>query len=135
MHGMAISRDQVVLFTEEHVLRHPLVRNFSSFAADHPPIRGWLPTRPLRRGRERVRAAAAVRQERRRDFDSSDEEDVRELAALIGETLDAPALASATASSCGTSDLRWRPGGCDYSGPARRSPNTRIANDSEERSW
>jgi hypothetical protein len=70
-----------------------------------------------------------------RDFDSSHEDDVRELVAPIGEKLDAPALAPATASSCGTSDSRWRPGGCDYSGPARRSPNTRTANDSEERSW
>jgi hypothetical protein len=35
---MAISWDEVVLFTEEHVLRHPFFRNFSSFAAGHPPI-------------------------------------------------------------------------------------------------
>jgi hypothetical protein len=132
---MAISRDQVVLFTEEHVLRHPLVRNFSSFAADHPPIQGWLPTGLCGAGGSVYALLQLSDKSAGRDFDSSDEGDVRELAALIGETLDAPALASATASSCGTSDLRWRPGGCDYSGPARRSPNTRIANDSEERSW
>jgi hypothetical protein len=117
------------------VLRHPLVRNFRSFAAGHPPIRAWLPTGLCGAGGSVYVLLQLSDKSAGRDFDSSDEGDMRELAALIGETLDAPALASATASSWGTSDLRWRPGGCDYSGPARRSPNTRIANDSEERSW
>jgi hypothetical protein len=56
-----------------------------------------------------------------RDFDASDEEHVREVAALIGETLDA-LRGGVHRALAGTSDSRWRLGGCDCSAPARPSP-------------
>jgi GAF domain-containing protein len=89
LHGMAIPRDEVVLFTEEQVLRHPLFRNFSPLAASHPPMRGWLATGLCGAGGNVYGLLQLSDKSAGRDFDSSDEENVRELAALIGETLDA----------------------------------------------
>jgi GAF domain-containing protein len=74
---------------EDEVLRHPLFRNFSGFSASHPPMRGWLATSIYGAGETMYGLLQLSDKSAGRDFDASDEENVREFAALIGETLDA----------------------------------------------
>ena len=89
MHGMAIPPGEVVRLTEDEVLRHPLFRDFSGFSASPPPMRDWLATSVCGVGGNMYGLLQLSDKSAGRDFDASDEEHVRELAALIGETLDA----------------------------------------------
>jgi hypothetical protein len=89
LHGMAIPPGEVVRLTEDEVLRHPLFRNFSGFSARHPPMRGWLATSVCGAGGNTYGLLQLSDKSAGRNFDPSDEENVRELAALVGETLDA----------------------------------------------
>jgi GAF domain-containing protein len=89
LHGMAIPPDEVVRLTEEEVVRHPLYRNFSGAAASHPPMRGWLATSVCGAGGHLYGLLQLSDKSGDRDFDAADEENIRELGALIGETLDA----------------------------------------------
>jgi hypothetical protein len=89
LHGMAIPPGEVVRLTEDEVLRHPLFLNFGGFLASHPPMRGWLATSVCGAGGRLYGLLQLSDKSAGRDFDASDEENVRELAALIGETLDA----------------------------------------------
>ena len=89
LHGMAIPPDEVVRLTEDEVVRHPLFRNFSGVSASHPPMRGWLATSVCGAGGHTYGLLQLSDKSAGRDFDASDEENVRELAALIGEMLDA----------------------------------------------
>src|SRR5262249_49852726 len=89
LHGMSIPPGDVVRLTEDEVLSHPLFRNFGSFAASHPPMRGWLATSVCGEGGTTYGLLQLSDKSAGRDFDASDEENVRELAALIGATLDA----------------------------------------------
>ena len=89
LHGMTIPPGEVVRLTEDEVLHHPLFRNFSGVAADHPPMRGWLATSVCGAGGRTYGMLQLTDKSAGRDFDALDEENIRELAALIGETLDA----------------------------------------------
>jgi len=89
LHGMAIPPGEVVRLTEDEVVRHPLFRDFSGFSASHPPMRGWLATSVCGSDGNMYGLLQLSDKSGGRDFDASDEENVRELAALIGETLDA----------------------------------------------
>jgi hypothetical protein len=89
LHGMAIPPGEVVRLTEEEVLHHPLFRNFGGFSASHPPMRGWLATSVCGAGGNVYGLLQLSDKSDGRNFDASDEENVRELATLIGETLDA----------------------------------------------
>ena len=89
LHGMAIPPGDVVRLTEAEVLSHPQFLSFGSFAATHPPMRGWLATSVCGAGGHLYGLLQLSDKSDGRDFDASDEENVRELAALIGETLDA----------------------------------------------
>jgi hypothetical protein len=86
---MAIPPDEVVRLTEDEVVRHPLFRNFSGVSASHPPMRGWLATSVCGTGAHTYGLLQLSDKSAGRDFDASDEENVRELAALIGEMLEA----------------------------------------------
>ena len=89
LHGMAIPPGEVVRLSEDEVLQHPLYRNFSGAAKSHPPMRGWLAT-SVCGANGRVYGLLQLSDKRDGgEFDASDEENIRELAALIGETLDA----------------------------------------------
>jgi hypothetical protein len=68
------------------------IRSFGTSAASQPVIDryGVLPTGVCGAGGSVYALLQLSDKSAGRDFDSSDEEDVRELAALIGETLDAP---------------------------------------------
>ena len=89
LHGMAIPPGEVVRLTEDQVLHHPLYRNFSGAAASHPPMRGWLATSVCGATGRVYGLLQLSDKSAGRDFDAADEENVRELSALIGETLDA----------------------------------------------
>lgn len=89
LHGMAIPPGEVVRLTEDEVLKHPLYRNFSQVSESHPPMRGWLATSVCGAGGRVYGLLQLSDKSEGRDFDANDEENIRELAALIGETLDA----------------------------------------------
>lgn len=89
LHGMAIPPGEVVRLTEAEVPRHPLFRNFSGLSDSHPPMRGWLATSVCGAAGSMYGLLQLSDKSAGREFDASDEENVRELAALIGETLDA----------------------------------------------
>jgi GAF domain-containing protein len=88
LHGMTIPPGEVVRLTEDEVLHHPLFRDFSGLSASHPPMRGWLATSVCGAGGRTYGLLQLTDKSGGRDFDAFDEENIRELAALIGETLD-----------------------------------------------
>ena len=89
LHGMAIPPGEVMRLTEDEVVHHPYYRNFSGAAASHPPLRGWLATSVCGAGGHVYGLLQLSDKGGDRDFDASDADNIRELAALIGETLDA----------------------------------------------
>jgi GAF domain-containing protein len=94
LHGMTIPPGQVIRLTEGEVLSHPLYRGFGSLADAHPPMRGWLAT-SICGDNGRVYGLLQLSDKSGgRDFEQSDETNIHELAALIGETLDAVRLAA-----------------------------------------
>jgi GAF domain-containing protein len=94
LHGMTIPPGEVVRLTEAEVLSHPLFQGFGPFADAHPPMRGWLAT-SVWGGDGRIYGLLQLSDKSGgRDFDESDETNIHELAALIGETLDALRLAA-----------------------------------------
>lgn len=88
LHGMTIPPGEVVRLTEEEVLGHPLYRNFGSIANEHPPLRGWLATSVCGADARIYGLLQLSDKTNGGDFDDSDEENISELAALIGDALD-----------------------------------------------
>jgi len=95
LHGMAIPPGEVVRLTQEEVVHHPLYRDFSTASHSHPPMRGWLATSVCGAGGHLYGLLQLSDKSEDRDFDEGDEANIRELAALIGETLDALRSSSA----------------------------------------
>ena len=88
LHGLAIPPGEVVRLTDEQIVEHPAFENFSSTANEHPPLRGWLAT-SVCGSRGHAYGLLQLSDKRNgREFDGGDEEKIRELAALVGETLD-----------------------------------------------
>ena len=94
LHGMRIPPGEVIRMTEAEMLSHPLYQGFGSFADAHPPMRGWLATSVCGGDGRKYGLLQLSDKSGGRDFDESDEANIRELAALIGETLDALRLAA-----------------------------------------
>jgi GAF domain-containing protein len=94
LHGMTIPPGEVVRLTEAEVLAHPLYNGFGPLADDHPPMRGWLATSVCGEGGRAYGLLQLSDKSGGREFDEADETNIRELAALIGETLDALRLAA-----------------------------------------
>ena len=94
LHGMTIPPGEVVRLTEAEVLAHPLYNGFGPLADDHPPMRGWLATTVCGDGGRAYGLLQLSDKSGGRDFDEADETNIHELAALIGETLDALRLAA-----------------------------------------
>jgi GAF domain-containing protein len=86
---MAIPPGEVVRLTEDEVLGHPLYKNFGDVHDAHPPMRGWLATSVCGEGGRHYGLLQLSDKKDGRDFESEDEEHIRELAALVGEALDA----------------------------------------------
>jgi GAF domain-containing protein len=94
LHGMAIPPGEVVRLTEDEVLSHPLYNGFGPLADEHPPMRGWLATSVCGEDGRLYGLLQLSDKSGGRDFDEADEANIRELAALIGDTLDAIRLAA-----------------------------------------
>jgi GAF domain-containing protein len=94
LHGMTIPPGEVVRLTEAEVLAHPLYNGFGPLADDHPPMRGWLATSVCGDGGRAYGLLQLSDKRGGRDFDEADETNIHELAALIGEALDALRLAA-----------------------------------------
>jgi GAF domain-containing protein len=104
LHGMAIPAGEAVRLTEAEVLSHPRFLGFGVVADAHPPMRGWLAASVCC---EDGRACGLLQLSDKsgdREFDESDETNIRELAALTGKTLDALRLAAdpSAAGACGS---------------------------------
>jgi len=94
LHGLAIPPGDVMRLTQEEVVRHPAWRNFDPVEAEHPPMRGWLASSVCGEDGRLYGLLQLSDKSGGRDFDADDEEHIRELAALVGETLDALRVAS-----------------------------------------
>jgi len=97
LHGMTIPSGEVVRLTQDEVLAHPLYGGFGPLAETHPPMRGWLATSVCGDGGRVYGLLQLSDKSGGRDFDESDAANVHELAALIGDTLDAIRLAAQAA--------------------------------------
>jgi GAF domain-containing protein len=89
LHGMSIPPGEVVRLTQDEVEGHPLFQNFGAVRAEHPPMRGWLATSVCGADGRAYGLLQLSDKQGGGDFDADDEERVRELAALVGGTLDA----------------------------------------------
>jgi GAF domain-containing protein len=89
LHGMKIPPGEVVRLTQDEVLHHPLYQAFGELHDRHPPLRGWLATSVCGDDGRPYGLLQLSDKHDGADFDDGDEERVRELAALVGETLDA----------------------------------------------
>jgi GAF domain-containing protein len=89
LHGMAIPPGEVVRLTQEEVESHPLWQNFSPVTAEHPPMRGWLATSICGGDGRSYGLLQLSDKADGGDFTPEDEACVRDIAALVGETLDA----------------------------------------------
>jgi GAF domain-containing protein len=96
LHGMVIPPGEVMRLTQEEVLSHPLWRNFGAVEAEHPPMRGWLASSVCGEDGRVYGLLQLSDKSAGRDFDADDEEHIRELTALVGETLDALRAAAST---------------------------------------
>jgi GAF domain-containing protein len=94
LHGMTIPPGEVVRLTEEEVLAHPLYEGFGPLADAHPPMRGWLATSVCGEGGRLYGLLQLSDKSGGRDFDEADETKIHELAALVGDMLDALRLAA-----------------------------------------
>jgi GAF domain len=92
LHGMAIPAGEVVRLTQDEVEHHPLWQNFRPVTEAHPPMRGWLATSVCGAGGSYGLLQLSDKGDGG-EFTADDEARVRELAALVGETVDALRLA------------------------------------------
>jgi GAF domain-containing protein len=93
LHGMAIPAGEVVRLTQEEVVRHPLWQDFRPVADAHPPMRGWLATSVCGEDGRSYGLLQLSDKADGSDFSVEDEAHVRQLAELVGETLDALRIA------------------------------------------
>jgi GAF domain-containing protein len=89
LHGLQLEPGQVIRLTQQEVEAHPAWTGFGDQAAGHPPMRGWLAAAVCG---EDGRAYGLLQLSDKSDggeFTEEDEENLRELAAFAGATLDA----------------------------------------------
>jgi GAF domain-containing protein len=89
LHGMTIPPGEAVRLTQDEVASHPLWRNFGPAAAEHPPMRGWLASSVSSEDGRIYGLLQLSDKSQGRDFDADDEQHITELAALVGDALDA----------------------------------------------
>jgi GAF domain-containing protein len=97
LHGLELAPGEVVRLTQAEVEAHPAWQGFGDQAASHPPMRGWLAT-PVCSDDGRAYGLLQLSDKGDGgDFSERDAENVRELAAFAGATLDALRTAARTA--------------------------------------
>lgn len=89
LHGMAIPPGEVVRLTQAEVESHPLWQSFRPVTDEHPPMRGWLATSVCGAGGRSYGLLQLSDKAGGGDFTAGDANAMRELAALVGDTLDA----------------------------------------------
>jgi hypothetical protein len=89
LHGIEIPPGDVIRLTQAEVEAHPAWRGFGNQAGKHPPMRGWLATAVCGEGGRRYGLLQLSDKRGDAEFSEDDADYVRELAALVGETLDA----------------------------------------------
>jgi hypothetical protein len=89
LHGIEIPPGDVIRLTQAEVEAHPAWRGFGDQAGQHPPMRGWLAAAVCGEDADRYGLLQLSDKKGGADFTEVDAERVRELAALVGETLDA----------------------------------------------
>src|ERR687891_2392390 len=89
LHGLELAPGEVVRLTQAEVEAHPAWHGFGSQAAEHPPMRGWLATAVCGEGGRRYGLLQLSDKADDVEFTEDDAGWIRELAALVGETLDA----------------------------------------------
>jgi GAF domain len=89
LHGLEIPPGEVIRLTQAEVEAHPAWRAFGSEAGKHPPMRGWLATAVCGEGGRRYGLLQLSDKQGDADFTEEDSASIRELAALVGDTLDA----------------------------------------------
>jgi GAF domain-containing protein len=89
LHGLEIPPGDVITLTQAEVEAHPAWRGFGPEAGKHPPMRGWLATAVCGEGGRRYGLLQLSDKHGGADFTEDDSASIRELAALVGDTLDA----------------------------------------------
>jgi GAF domain-containing protein len=89
LHGIEIPPGEVIRLTQAEVEVHPAWSAFGDEAGAHPPMRGWLATAVCGEQDRRYGLLQLSDKVDGADFTEEDAGAVRELAALVGETLDA----------------------------------------------
>ena len=89
LHGLEIPPGEVMRLTQAEVEAHPAWRAFGDVADTHPPLRGWLATAVCGEGDRRYGLLQLSDKQGDADFTEDDATSIHELAALVGETLDA----------------------------------------------
>lgn len=96
LHGIDIPPGDVIRLTQAQVEAHPAWQAFGAQARVHPPMRGWLATSVCGEDGRRYGMLQLSDKQDDADFTEEDADSVRELAGLVGETLDALRVARGT---------------------------------------
>jgi GAF domain-containing protein len=97
LHGISLQPGEVARMTQAEVEAHPAWQAFGSQAGKHPPMRGWLATPVCSEEGRSYGLLQLSDKTGGADFTEVDADNIRELAAFAGATLDA--LRAARASS------------------------------------
>jgi hypothetical protein len=89
LHGIEIPPGEVIRLTQAEVEAHPAWRAFGHLADAHPPMRGWLATSVCGEDSRRYGLLQLSDKQGGAEFTEEDADCVLDLAALVGETLDA----------------------------------------------
>jgi GAF domain-containing protein len=89
LHGIEIPPGEVIRLTQAEVEAHPAWRAFGDQARLHPPLRGWLATSVCGEDGRCYGLLQLSDKGDETDFTEVDADLVRELAGLVGDTLDA----------------------------------------------
>ena len=89
LHGMALAPGEVIRLTQAEVEAHPAWQAFGTQADKHPPLRGWLATAVWSEDARSYGMLQLSDKAGGADFTEQDADNVRDLAAFAGATLDA----------------------------------------------
>lgn len=88
LHGVALAPGEVVRLTQDEVEGHPAWRAFGGLTARHAPLRGWLATPVCPENARSYGLLQLSDKAGGADFTEEDPDNIRELAAFAGATLD-----------------------------------------------
>jgi GAF domain-containing protein len=89
LHGIRLEPGEVVRLTQDEMEAHPAWTGFGDQAAKHQPLRGWLATAVWGDDGRTCGLLQVSDKSDGSDFTEDDEVSIRELADLLGSTLDA----------------------------------------------